>query len=134
MSVFRETLKRAGLTYLDMSTSRVGRTQRGILELLTNAVEDGLSISHLASSLGITERAVEAAVERLETRGLAVFTKYTSIAWLPDRRLAWLRSRAAPTEATAQEIENLAFRTGLNAPDDKVSKIAEVSIGSHFND
>ncbi len=85
----------------------MGPTQRRILDALMAADEDGLSVVHLASLLGITERAVEASIERLEHRGLVVLTAFASIVWLPSRRLAWLRTRANATPATKKEMARL---------------------------
>jgi len=85
----------------------MGPTQRRILEALRAADEDGLSVVRLASLLGITERAVEASIERLEHRGLVVLTSFASIVWLPSRRLTWLQTRANATAATKKELANL---------------------------
>jgi len=85
----------------------MGPTQRRILDALRAADEDGLSVVRLASLLGITERAVEASIERLEHRGLVVLTTSASIVWLPERRLNWLRTRANDTQATKKEITRL---------------------------
>lgn len=85
----------------------MGPTQRRILDALRAADEDGLSVVRLASLLGITERAVEASIERLEHRGLVVLTTFASIVWLPSRRLTWLRTRANATPATKKETARL---------------------------
>ena len=85
----------------------MGPTQRRILEALRAADEDGLSVVRLASLLGITERAVEASIERLEHRGLVVITSFASVVWLPSRRLTWLRTRANATPATKKEMARL---------------------------
>lgn len=81
----------------------LGKNQRGILELLRSAPADGLSIDKLASSLGITAEAARSAARGLRKRRMVVFT---SIVWLPERRLTWLQKH--PTAAaSAEEIAEL---------------------------
>jgi biotin operon repressor len=81
--------------------------ERNILSLLLSAVADGLSLDRTAESLGISRRAVAAASERLEKRGLVVFTRASSIIWLTERRLSWLREHAKWTPDVEDEIQQL---------------------------
>lgn len=85
----------------------VGKTQAAILSLLTTAEEDGLTTAHLATALGISERAAIAAARRLKDRDLAVISSQSAIVWLPGRRLKWLKTRALQTKVTVEEIHRL---------------------------
>lgn len=82
----------------------LGRNQRGILELLRTASADGLSIDKLARSLGITAEAARDAARGLGRRRLVVFT---SVVWLPERRLTWLQKHGASAASSAEEIAEL---------------------------
>jgi biotin operon repressor len=81
--------------------------ERNILSLLISATADGLSLDRTAESLGISRRAVGVAAEKLEKRGLVVFMRASSIIWLPDRRLSWLRAHAKWTLDVEDEIRRL---------------------------
>ena len=81
--------------------------ERSILSLLVSAVADGLSLDRTAESLGISRRAVAAAAERLEKRGLIAFTRASSIIWLPNRRVSWLRAHSKLTPDVEDEIRRL---------------------------
>ena len=78
-----------------------------ILRMLLSATADALSLDRTAESLGISRRAVAAASERLENRGVIVFTRASSIIWLPERRLSWLREHAKWTPDVEDEIQQL---------------------------
>lgn len=85
----------------------LGRHQRRIIELLRNATADGLAVDEVAKLLSRTPRSAEVALEKLAQRQIIVLTSGDSIAWLPERRLAWLRANAASIPSAAEEISEL---------------------------
>jgi biotin operon repressor len=96
----------------DGDEHRGAEYERNILSLLLSAVADGLSLDRTAESLGISRRAVAAAAGRLEKRGLVVFTRASSIIWLPERRVSWLRAHAKWTPDVEDEIRRLSSLLG----------------------
>lgn len=78
-----------------------------ILRLLLSAAADGLSLDGTAETLCISRKAVVAASERLEKRGLLVLTRPSSIIWLPERRVSWLQAHAKLTPDVEYEIQQL---------------------------
>lgn len=82
----------------------LGRNQRAMLEQLRAAPADGVSIDKLARSLGITDRAARAAARGLGKRRMVVFT---SLVWLPERRLDWLQKQGTSAGSSAEEIAEL---------------------------
>jgi biotin operon repressor len=94
--------------------------EHNVLCLLRDAEADGLTLDRTAESLSISRKAVAAASARLESRGLIVFTQASSIIWLPERRLSWLRSHAKLTPEVGSEIQQLSsLLEGQRAPADK---------------
>lgn len=80
---------------------------RHILELLTAAAEDGMGIDRIAHSLGITNKAAAAAAKKLNSNQQIVLTSDSSIAWLPARRLSWLKARSPQTPSISEQIGRL---------------------------
>lgn len=80
---------------------------RHILELLAAATEDGMGMDRIAHSLGITDKAAAVAAKKLDSHQQIVLTSDSSIAWLPARRLSWLKARSPQTPSISTEIGRL---------------------------
>ena len=70
----------------------VGKTQRGIFDMLAADEDAAVTVRHLASKLGVSEEAISASARRLARRGMVVFWRNGTYVWLPERRRSGLRT------------------------------------------